>query len=482
VSSVDEAYDALEAACQAVFDESYDALSDAELVRVMARRERIMRQLAADEHRLIARLTTTHPSALGARSHNDVLATLLRVSKRDAGRRLATAADLGPRHTLGGEILEPNWVHTAAAHARGDIGADHIKVIGEFFEHLPRWIDPQTVAQAEANLADVARRHTPEELREAADMLLALLDPDGEMPTDDEDRARKRGIYLGKQQADGMSEIRGWLDPQARATLEAVFASWAVPGKCNPADEHPDTDTPDEAPADEGAAVETPDVGTAAERDTRTLAQRRHDALTAMGRAMLASGQLGQHHGLPATIVVTTTLDALEKGAGVATTAGGTRLPMSDVIRLASHAYHYLTVFDRHSEVPLYLGRTRRTASPGQWVVLYARDRGCTRPGCTAWGYDCQAHHARQDWARGGQTDITDLTLACHGDHRRITEQGWQTRVRADGRTEWIPPPILDTGQGRVNNYHHPERYLVDSDEDRKGGGTQDDSGRNGAA
>ena len=36
---------------------------------------------------------------------------------------------------------------------------------------------------------------------------------------------------------------------------------------------------------------------------------------------------------------------------------------MSDVIRLASHAYHYLVVFNRHTEIPLYLGRTRRTAS-----------------------------------------------------------------------------------------------------------------------
>jgi hypothetical protein len=185
-----------------------------------------------------------------------------------------------------------------------------------------------------------------------------------------------------------------------------------------------------------------------------------------MGRAMLASGQLGQHHGLPATIVVTTTLDALEKGAGVAVTAGGTRLPMSAVIRLASHAYHYLTVFDRHSQVPLYLGRTRRTASPGQWIVLYARDRGCTRPGCRAAGYRCQAHHAHQDWAKGGHTDITELTLACHGDHARITDGGWQTRIRPDGRTEWIPPPVLDTGQARINNFHHPERYLLGEADD----------------
>jgi hypothetical protein len=31
--------------------------------------------------------------------------------------------------------------------------------------------------------------------------------------------------------------------------------------------------------------------------------------------------------------------------------------------------------------------------------------------------------------------------------------------------TEWIPPH-LDTGQTRVNDYHHPEKYLVPEDED----------------
>ena len=36
-----------------------------------------------------------------------------------------------------------------------------------------------------------------------------------------------------------------------------------------------------------------------------------------------------------------------------------------------------------------------------------------------------------------------------------------RTRKRKDGRTEWIPPPNLDTGQARVNNYHHPESYLI---------------------
>ena len=59
----------------------------------------------------------------------------------------------------------------------------------------------------------------------------------------------------------------------------------------------------------------------------------------AIGRSVLASGQLGQHNGLPTTIIVSTTLQELESGCGQAVTATGSLLPMSTVIRMASHAY-----------------------------------------------------------------------------------------------------------------------------------------------
>jgi hypothetical protein len=176
---------------------------------------------------------------------------------------------------------------------------------------------------------------------------------------------------------------------------------------------------------------------------------------------MLASGQLGQHNGLPATIIVSTTLKDLESVAGHGVTASGSLLPMSDVIRMASHAYHYLVIFDEHKREPLYLGRTKRLASRGQRIVLHARDRGCTFPGCTVAGYNCQVHHAKRGWARGGQTNVDEEVLACPPHNRLVEKAGWVTRIRADGRVEWIPPPQLDSGQARVNDYHHPENYLL---------------------
>lgn len=137
---------------------------------------------------------------------------------------------------------------------------------------------------------------------------------------------------------------------------------------------------------------------------------------------------------------------------------------MRDVIRMASRAYHYLAVFDEHSNRPLYLGRSRRLASADQRLVLYAQDRGCTHPGRDVPGYWCEVHHT-DEWAAGGPTDVDKLTFACKPDHK-LAGNGWQTTKLPNGRTAWIPPPQLDRG-ARTNDYHHPERLFDDGGPDR---------------
>jgi hypothetical protein len=221
---------------------------------------------------------------------------------------------------------------------------------------LPCGVDVDTRENAEAHLAELATQHRPDHLAKLADRLGHCLNPDGNFT--DVDRARRRGLTLGKQDIDGMSRLSGWLTPETRATVEAVLAKLAAPGVCNPDDETPTVDGP---PSEE-----------AVQRDIRTPAQRSHDALNAAMRAVLASGKLGRHNGLPASIIVSTTLKDLESVAGKALTGGGTVLPMSDVIRLARHAHHYLAIFDKGKAMALY--HTKRLASPAQRIVLYAKE------------------------------------------------------------------------------------------------------------
>ncbi|POY07239.1 hypothetical protein C3477_08165, partial [Mycobacterium kansasii] len=140
----------------------------------------------------------------------------------------------------------------------------------------------------------------------------------------------------------------------------------------------------------------------------------------------------------------------------------GTILPMSDVIRLARHARHYLAVFDKGKALALY--HSKRLAAPGQRIVLYARDRGCSAPGCDVTGYFCEAHHV-VPYAQSPTTDVNQLTFACSG-HHPPADKGWTTRKNTHGDSEWTPSPHLDRGQPRTN-MHHPRKLLrTDEDED----------------
>lgn len=433
------------------------ALDAGQVLTVLDRLETQRRRQPALEHALINHLQSRASAVeMGAKSWRAVLTGRLGISGPDASRRLADAAALGSRQAVTGETLPPALPTTAAAQARGEIGGDHITVIREFLDHLPADIDPATAAAAEAQLGSLAGGLTPEGLRKVARQLLGYLDQDGTLD-DEREHARKRGLALGPQCLDGMSRLSGWITPELRATLDAVFAKLAAPGHANP--------------ADQGTRLDSAPSQDQVDSDTRSPAQRAHDALAAVCTAMLTSGALGRHNGLPVTIVATTTLAELSAAAGHAHTGGGTRLPIPTLIRMAATggAHPYLALFDNPRKLRLYYGRRRRTASPAQRLALHALDKGCTKPDCTAPPYECQVHHAHRDWQHGGNTNIDELTLACGCDNRLVNTgpTGWTTRKRkADNRTEWIPPPLLDRGQHRINHYHHPEELLQPHDDE----------------
>ncbi len=437
------ALNALDGAIDALLATDISARSTRDQMGLLRRLNIAASRLPAIGHRAITALRdSATPAELGD-PLTTALANTLHITPKDAKARIDDAAELGPRRTLSGEPLAPWLPATATAQAAGTIRADHVRVIRDFFKDLPGHVSIDDRTRAERDLVGYSRGLRPDEVKKLADRLLVLYHPDGNLT--DTDRARRRGLTLGPQRPDGMSTIKGDLTPEARATLEPIFAKLARPGMCNADDDAPCVDgdpSPEQARADH-----------------RTPRQRNHDALLAAGRAVLCSGKLGQLNGLPATIIVSTTLAELESGTGYALTAGGTVISMTDVLRVGSHAFHYLVLFDGNS-VPLDLQRARRCASPGQRIVLLAKDRGCTRPGCTADGYHSEVHHAVTDWKDHGLTNIGDLTLACHPDNLLIENTDWTTRKRPDGITEWIPPPHLDTGQQRTNDYHHPDRLL----------------------
>ncbi|BCO59318.1 HNH endonuclease signature motif containing protein [Mycobacterium intracellulare] len=438
---VDAVFDALDAEVDRACALVLDALTVQQQLAVLERCERLRRRIPVIEHPLLNSLARQAPSQDLGGGLAHALTERILISRHEASRRIKEAADLGQRHGLTGEPLPPVLAATAAAQRAGDLGAGQVAVIRKFCHQLPGWVSAAAREFAEAQLAGFGTQFGPEHLKELARGMSDALNPDGIFT--DEDRARSRGVTLGNQQADGMSELRGLITPELRATFEAVEAKLGAPGMCNPLDDIPCVEgTPSQAAID---------------GDTRSKAQRGHDALLAALRGLLASGELGQHNGLPASIIVTTTLAELEAAAGRALTGGGTILPMSEVIRLGRHAHHYLAIFDKGKALALY--HTKRLASPGQRIVLYAKDRGCTAPGCTVSGYYCEVHHTT-DYSKCHSTDINQLTFACGPHHRMLNPGGWTTRKNTRGETEWKPPPHLERGQPPTNTYHHPEKLL----------------------
>src|ERR1700722_15080834 len=147
----------------------------------------------------------------------------------------------------------------------------------------------------------------------------------------------------------------------------------------------------------------------------------------------------------------------------LAAQAGKEELGGTEVIRMASHAHHYLAIFEHGKALALY--HTKRLASPAQRIALYGKERGCTKPRCDAPAYHPQVHHVN-GWKTPRRTHIDELTLAC-GPHNRLIEQGgFTTRKNTRGDTEWIPPAHLDHGQPRTNTFHHPEKLLAPNDDE----------------
>lgn len=447
IEQIDEQFDTIERCLAMLADGSLDRCGTPDWLHMIDRYERLTRLAFAGQRAPLARIAEAGPEAFGGETVKMVVANRLRIKPARAGARLDETADLTRRLSFTGQDLPPILEHTAAAEQRGVIGREHITVIREFLGHLPATVDHQHREDAEKCLAELSATMRPDEVKKSAERIAALLNPDGNFR--DEDRARKRSFRMGPQGIDTMRSGSFCVTPEVGAYLETIFAKLAAPGMCNPDDATPTLD-----------GVPDPD---AARHDRRTPAQRCHDAVAVLCRDALASDTLGSHRGVPVTIIATTTLADLREQAGVATTAGGSLLPVREVIRIAGRTDPYLAVFDDHDERALYWARAKRLATPDQRLMLYATDRGCTFPACPMPASMCEVHHIHE-WADGGTTDITNLTLVCPSHHRLIGTDRWHTTKSRAGRTQWTPPHHIDPiGQPRTNTYHHPEQWPSES-------------------
>ena len=433
---ISAALDAIDAAHEVLRDTSSDLVGSSFRVEVAERLETQERTNRGLMYRIFGEIADPPDETGFVPAVRDTLWARLRITPGEITRRFKLAARIRPRRSLTGPPLPAPLPELAAAVQAGDVGEDHIRAVCRAVDVLPASVSPPDVANAERRLVEHAGKVDAKVVEQLGQRIADYLNPDGLFT--DEDRARRRGLHLGPQGPDDMSRLSGWIDPEARAYFEAIEAA-VRPGRHQPDD---------------------------AERDDRTPAQRCHDAFKLGMETAIASGRMGVHRGHPVTVVVTTTLAEIDRAAHAladpsvpmpapARTGGGSRLPMSDLIRLAAKAIHYLAVFDDHTERPLYLGRQKRIATADQRLICHARDHGCTRPNCLVPGYRSEVHHS-PDWAHGGRTDADKLFFACGCDHAAASRGELHTEVTASGRLGWTDGSSpLD-----INHAHHPDELL----------------------
>ena len=147
-------------------------------------------------------------------------------------------------------------------------------------------------------------------------------------------------------------------------------------------------------------------------------------------------------------------LTDLERRAGRATTHHGGTLSINDALKLAAQGQLLPAVLDEAGGILAY-GHGRRLADTGQRKVIFARDRGCTFPGCPRTAAQSEIHHAT-DWANGGPTDLDNLAIACGYHNNEAPKQGWRT-IMIQGVPHWQPPDWHPEQQPLRNYLHHPE-------------------------
>ncbi|MFT4086106.1 MAG: DUF222 domain-containing protein [Gordonia sp. (in: high G+C Gram-positive bacteria)] len=432
-------------------------LTEQQLLDLADTRERTRRRSVGTEAAVLMEISDRNVfRTAGYLSVHQYLAQGLRLGDGEARRRRNLAEHIGPRTALTGEPLAPQLPECAAGVADGEIGADHVSIVASTLAKVPSAVPADVVADAEAQLADEARHMTADAVSVLGNRLLAHLDPDGQL-TDDADRKRQRGFRVGPQDRQLMSTLVAHATPALRAKLDVVLESWAAPGMNNP-------DDPD-SPFGSSFGVDPAVLAAAAERDTRNQTQRNHDALEALCDHVLSEQSTGpwSKRPLSSELVITVTESELAAGAGVAVTATGARVPVTDLVSLAADAIPHLEVFADASSEVLYLGRGARLASKAQRLALFGRDRGCTAPGCTRPFSRTQAHHM-PDWQDGGPTDIDHLGGACGSHNRRVGPHAgqWETKIMRDGphrgRVAWRPAGSDDEWQVNPLHHHEPRR------------------------
>ena len=342
-----------------------------------------------------------------------LLRDALHIGARDAAGRVRLAAAVTPRRTLTGELVEAAHPQTAAALAdRGDL--DPARGHGRGDDRPDRRSARRPIGTAVRERAARLRAPTttPTLLARFANGLYARVDQDGAF-RDVEAAHRRRTLTLHRR-PDGSGSIAGELTCEAAEYLETLFDTLAKPHQ-----------------------------GPDGERDPRTPGQRRHDALLGGFKILYSSGSLPSANGCATTLVLTATVDEFADGTGIVQTAHGYAIPdrgRRPVDRPQSRSQSWCCCRRPRRSSPTR--DQHRLFTEQQRLAMFARDKGCSYPGCDAPLSWTQAHHVT-DYAKTKRTSVDDGTLVCTANHALFERMGWASIMLNDAT------PLGPAGLGR---------------------------------
>ncbi len=358
---------------------------------------------------------------LQAKNIQQLLEDQLLLSPTEASRRVQRARAFCPGMALTGEMLAPKLDLAAQAMRRGDLADSQLDAIRTVITRLPAHVDFQQRREAEAAMVEGAKHMDAGRLYRLGTRLHAYLDPDGAAPSDKDDAKPRRELHLHTGR-DGRLALRGILDAETGSLLQEVLSPLAKP------------------------------EGEDGKPDPRSAAERNGDALADILNLVADAGKLPIQGAERPHLTVTISWEMLRDCLDVARAYEGLTLSPETARRLACDA-DIIPVILNSEGVPLDVGRKERLAGPELRKALIARDKGCTRPGCTRPVRHTRAHHI-VSWVDGGTTCLENCVLLCDRHHREIHHTDWTIRMN-NGHPEFIPPLDVDYEQKPLRNTYH---------------------------
>jgi hypothetical protein len=346
---------------------------------------------------------------------------------KNAGAWLATHAHtertvLGALQRLGDDVTA-RYPLVLEGMRNGDVSVRQAEAITRSLDALGADVSRDIKVEAEARMVAFAAEFDATELRKLGAAILEMIDPDTfedheRQRLEDELRKAHEATRLTlKTRGDGTTRISGVLPDSAAARLRTCLSAFTSPRH----------DTATNRAASDASSDEPAPAPDSRYLDPVTGKRLPHDRV--LGEAFCAFIEAADPKRLPiqggaaTTIIITMDLEKLRNGLGVAT-AGGQRIPASEVRRLACHAGIIPAVLGRKSEV-LDLGRTARLFSPAQRKALQIRYRTCIVKDCDVPAEQCEAHHLRP-WSKGGATNLDDGVLGCPRHHHLFHDERYE--------------------------------------------------------